>query len=195
MSTMVIFLLVRGQVSRGRANIVSWRPTSQKPIYDYGYYSGTLVEYRILVVELTDQRCRSSVCVCVCDRNGTGCISFRHGLGDTLLRTVTVGAPISRFSPSRWQGPSFLASGRGSKGQSPRLIGLRARLRFLGRGQPAPSPLATGLGSAVSSPSGGRGGAPATKMFSYILEVPRGPFRNLLGAKFGGGGHGPLAPP
>ena len=66
MSTMVIFLLVRGQVSRGRANIVSWRPTSQKPIYDYGYYSGTLVEYRILVVELTDQRCRSSVCVCVC---------------------------------------------------------------------------------------------------------------------------------
>jgi len=108
---------------------------------------------------------------------------------------VTVGAPISRFSPSRWQGPSFLASGRGSKGQSPRLIGLRARLRFLGRGQPAPSPLATGLGSAVSSPSGGRGGAPATKMFSYILEVPRGPFRNLLGAKFGGGGAWPPCPP
>jgi len=41
----------------------------------------------------------------------------------------------------------------------------------LDRGQPAPSPPARGLGSAVSSPSGVRGGTLAAKRFSCILEA------------------------
>jgi len=46
----------------------------------------------------------------------------------------------------------------------------RAGVRFLGRGQPSPSPSALGdLGNAVSSPSGVRGGAPATQAVSCIL--------------------------
>jgi len=44
----------------------------------------------------------------------------------------------------------------------------------VGEGQPAPLPPARGLGSAVSSPSGVLGGAPAAKRFSRVLSVQSG---------------------
>jgi len=47
--------------------------------------------------------------------------------------------------------------------------GPRAGVEFLGRGQLAPSQPALGLGSAVSSRSGVRGGAPAAEGFPCIL--------------------------
>ena len=42
---------------------------------------------------------------------------------------------------------------------------------FLGRGQPAPSLPATGLGSAVGSTSGVQDGAPAAKRFYHIWST------------------------
>ena len=57
---------------------------------------------------------------------------------------------------------------------------------------PAPFSPAMGLGSAVSSPNGIQRGAQAAKMFSYILDAPRGLSRNLSCANFWG--HGPLGP-
>ena len=59
-----------------------------------------------------------------------------------------------------------------------------------GGSQPHPHQLGV-LESAVD-PSGVRGGAPAAKVFSYILEAPRGLSRNLLGGQVREGGHGPL---
>ena len=63
--------------------------------------------------------------------------------------------------------------------------------------QLAPFPSATGnLGSAVSSPSGVRGGAQAAKRFSGILEAPDGLSWNLWRPSPGGHGFlGPLNPP
>ena len=73
-------------------------------------------------------------------------------------------------------------------GRIPRPKGLRAGVEFLGRGQLSQPPAyqLEGLGSAVSSLSGVRGGTPAAKRFSCILEAPGSLPRNLLGAKFGG---------
>ena len=42
---------------------------------------------------------------------------------------------------------------------------------FLGRGQQTPSHQLAGLGSAVSSPSGVRGGAPTAQRFSTIFPL------------------------
>ena len=76
-------------------------------------------------------------------------------------------------------------------GQSPKLKGPRAEVGFLG--QPAPSPPARGSrGSTISSPSGVRGGVPAAKMFSCILQRATWPLPELVGSKFGG--HGSIGP-
>jgi len=83
--------------------------------------------------------------------------------------------------------PLISGQGRGPMGRIPRPKGLRAGVGFLERGQPSQPPAyqLEGLGSAVSSPSGVRGGTPAAKKFSCILEAPGSLPRNLLGAKFG----------
>jgi len=60
-----------------------------------------------------------------------------------------------------FEGAKFFPS-QGGEGRSPRPEGSTAEMGFLGRGQRAPSqfPPARSVGSAVSSPSGVRGGTP-----------------------------------
>ena len=97
--------------------------------------------------------------------------------------------PIGGSIPSCRKGPSVLFRVRGEG----RWAEARGRERGWGswRGAASLLPISYGVcGSAVSSRSEVRGGAPAAKRFSCILEGPDGLSCNLLGTKFGG--HGPL---
>jgi len=105
-------------------------------------------------------------------------------------------AAIGGSSPSCCEGPDLLFRGRGeAMGRSPRSKGPIAGMGFLKRGQPASSPQARGLGSAISSPSEVRSRCTAAKRVSCMLEAPEGLSWNLMGAKFGGGGVAALPPP
>jgi len=104
-------------------------------------------------------------------------------------------AAIGGSSPSCCEGPNLLFRGRGeAMGRSPRSKGPIAGMGFLKRGQPASSPQARGLGSAISSPSEVRSRSAAAKRVSCMLEAPEGLSWNLMGAKFGGGGVAALPP-
>ena len=85
-------------------------------------------------------------------------------------------------SPSCLEGPSFLFWARG-EGRKAKVRGPMGQERGRGscKGQPAPPYQLRVWGCALSFPGGIRGGAPAAKRFSCILEAPHGVYWNLLG--------------
>ena len=89
---------------------------------------------------------------------------------------------VGGSSPSCLEGPSFLFWVRG-EGRKAKVRGPMGQER--GRGsckwQPAPPHQLRVCGCALSFPGGIRGGAPAAKRFSCILEAPHDVYWNLLG--------------
>jgi len=108
---------------------------------------------------------------------------------DIVDRPTLITLICGSITPLCWEGPSLLFHVRGEGPKGP-----RAGVGFLGRWQPAPFPPARGLEERCKLPSGVRGGAPAAKRFSCILEPPYSLSCNLLGPS-SGRGIAPLPPP
>ena len=111
------------------------------------------------------------------DSDGPQELCIRRGPRSPREKSILA---IGGSSPLYWEGPSFLGSGARPEGPKSEAQRAESKVGFLGQ-----------LGdleieSTVSSPSRVRGGVPAAKMFSCILEAQHGLSRNLSESKFGG---------